>query len=66
MTYRNYADNVIMMVIIGNIIIMCLHYDDQPAHWENNLILCNEICGYIFLLECIVKIGGMGMYPYLY
>jgi hypothetical protein len=41
-------------------------YDDIPITLENELKLCNNIFGLIFLLECLLKLFAMGVYPYLY
>ena len=66
MNYRNYADNFIMLVILGNIIVMCMTYDDIPDIEQNKLNLFNDVFTLIFLMECLLKIFGMGIFPYLY
>ncbi len=64
--YRNYFDNFIMLVIIGNIVVMCLTYDGQSLEYEDTLKKFNYGFVLVFLLECILKIYGLGLYPYLY
>ena len=55
-----------MLVIFANIIVMCLNYDDESIAFENDLKLCNDIFSGIFFIECVLKVIGMGVYPYLY
>ena len=66
MKYRNYFDNTIMLVIIANIVVMCMTYDDEPAHYTAILEDLNTVFIVIFFLECIIKIYGLGFVPYIY
>lgn len=64
--YRNYFDNFIMMVIFGNIITMCMTYDGESEEYTSNLKTLNHGFVLVFLLECMLKVYGLGLYPYLY
>jgi len=55
-----------MLVIIANIIVMCMTYDGEPASYTQQLKNCNYIFISIFVIECIFKVCGLGLYPYLY
>ena len=66
MKYRNLFDNTIMFVIIANIVVMCMTYDDEPAHYTATLKDLNTAFIIIFLIECIIKIYGFGFLPYIY
>ncbi len=45
---------------------MCMTYDGQSSESESLLKQFNYGFVLIFLLECILKIYGLGLYPYLY
>ena len=64
--YKNYFDNLIMIVIIANIVVMCMTYDGEPPEYTQMLKNCNYLFISIFLIECVIKIYGLGVYPYLY
>jgi len=55
-----------MIVIIANIVVMCMTYDGEPPQYTQQLKDCNYIFITIFLIECISKMYGLGVYPYLY
>jgi len=55
-----------MFVIIANIVVMCMTYDDEPESYTNILKTLNTAFIIIFLLECIIKIYGLGFLPYIY
>ena len=55
----------IMFLIIGNMIILAIEYDDMPASF--NLILKNfdTVFTIAFILECFLKVYVMGVNIYL-
>lgn len=45
---------------------MCMTYDDEPLEYTNLLKNFNTAFISIFILECIIKIWGLGFRPYIY
>lgn len=59
-TYRGIFDNLIMVAIIGNMIVMCLVYDDCSQQYKDRLNLANLAFSIIFIVEAAVKIIALG------
>jgi voltage-gated sodium channel type XI alpha len=55
----------IMAVILANIILMTLDYEDAPADYLNVLSIFNYVFAGIFMCEMLIKIGAMTFCGYL-
>ena len=50
-----------MFLIIGNIIVMAIEYDDMPRDFEGILNNFSEFFTVSFIIECILKLYVSGM-----
>uniref|UniRef100_A0A7S1IVH8 Ion transport domain-containing protein n=1 Tax=Eutreptiella gymnastica TaxID=73025 RepID=A0A7S1IVH8_9EUGL len=58
-------DNMILSVIILNICIMASEHYGQTDLWSDITATVNQVFGFIYLLECILKIVGYGWSGYI-
>ena len=59
-------DNIIMVVIFLNMIIMALNFEGSSSGWNMFLTIVNYIFTGIFILECILKLLGLGFAAYFH
>lgn len=65
-TYGNYFNNFIMIVIILNMLTMAMNYDGSPLIYNQILDIINLIFTSIFIIECILKVVANGFAGYIY
>ena len=59
-------DNIIMIVIFLNMIFMALNFEGSSSGWNTFLTIVNYVFTGIFILECIVKLLGLGFAAYFH
>ena len=62
----NFLDNFIMIVIVLNMIIMAIGFENCPPLYEEILTILNYIFTGIFIAECIIKLIGLGPVAYFH
>ena len=59
-------DNIIMVVIFLNMIFMALNFEGSSSGWNMFLTIVNYVFTGIFILECILKLLGLGFAAYFH
>ena len=59
-------DNFIMVVIVLNMIFMALNFEGSSPGWNMFLTIVNYVFTGIFILECILKLLGLGFAAYFH
>ena len=54
-----------MILIIGNMIILAIEYDDMPKDLEKILDNFDTVFSVAFIIECVLKIYVLGFTTYL-
>jgi len=62
----NYFEVFILLCIIANMIQMALAYDGAPDSYINTLETINVAFTYVFIVEALIKIIGLGPYSYFH
>jgi hypothetical protein len=60
-----YFGHFITGTILANVVIMMSSYYPEPASWTDTLELLNYVCLFIFTVEMILKLIGLGPLPYV-
>ena len=59
------GDGVSMLLVLGNTIILALDKHPMSPEIENRLEICNFFFTVAFMLEMVLKLGGLGLKKYL-
>ena len=52
------------VLILINTLLLCMEYADMPSGYAKGLEVCNLILTIMFILELVLKVGGMGFTEY--
>ena len=61
-----FLDNFIMIIIVLNMIIMAMGFENNHPTYEEVLTILNYIFTGIFIAECIIKLVGLGPVAYFH
>lgn len=60
----SFFEFLILMFIIGNIVILALNYDEQPADYTEKLNNANLVFTIVFIVEAVIKMYALSISKY--